>query len=190
MSAVSRTLLWLALAGPLALQTWRYLAETIYYGEYLHWTGVQSARLLIVTLAVATVRRLFPRARFPGWLVTRRRDLGIATFLYAASHTLIHLVRQADAGAILAEALEFGMAVGWLAFLLLVLLAATSNDWAVRGLGRRWKALHRSVYATAVLVFLHWIATAFDPVPGYAHLGALLVLLALRAWPARLSVRP
>ena len=100
---VSRWLPWPLLAAPLAVQTWRYAAETVYYGEYLHWTGEQSARLLILTLAV--------------------------------------------------------------------------------------KGLHRWIYAGALLTFLHWIATAFDPTAGYVHLGVVLVVLALRAWPLRAARR-
>ena len=186
---VSRWLLWLVLAAPLAVQTWRYAAEPVYYGEYLHWTGEQSARLLILTLAVTPLRRFFPGARFTAWLVARRRDLGLATFLYAALHALAYLVRQADLSAILAEAAEIGMLVGWIAMLVFVALAATSNDAAVRRLGGRWKGLHRWIYAGALLTFLHWIATAFDPTAGYVHLGVVLVVLALRAWPLRAAGR-
>ena len=181
----SRWLLWLLLGGLAAAQTWRYLAEAIYYGEYLHWSGEQSARLLIVTLAVTPLRRIFPGARWTAWLVARRRDLGLATFLYAALHAVAYLARSADLGDILAEAVEIGMAVGWVALVLFLALAATSNDASVRRLGRRWKGLHRWIYAAALLTFLHWVATAFDPTAGYVHLGVLLVVLALRAWPRR-----
>ncbi len=181
----SRWLLWLLLAGLAAVQTWRYVAEAIYYGEYLHWTGEQSARLLIVTLAATPLRRIFPGARWTAWLVARRRDLGLATFLYAALHAVAYLARSADVRDILAEAVEIGMAVGWVALLVFLALAATSNDASVRRLGRRWKGLHRWIYAGALLTFLHWVATAFDPTAGYVHLGVLLVVLALRGWPRR-----
>ena len=187
--AVSRWLLWLLLAAPAAVQTWRYVAEAIYYGEYLHWTGEQSARLLIVTLAATPLRRIFPGVRWTAWLVAHRRDLGLLTFLYAVLHALAYLIRKADAMAILREAAELGMAVGWLALLVFLALAATSNDASVRRLGRRWKGLHRWIYAGALLTFLHWVATAFDPTVGYVHLGILLVVLALRAWPRRAAGR-
>ena len=180
-----RWLLWLLLAVPAVVQTWRYVAEAIYYGEYLHWTGEQSARLLIVTLAVTPLRRFLPRAGWTAWLVARRRDLGVATFLYAVLHAVAYLVRRADVREILADAVEIGMAVGWIALFVFLALAATSNDASVRRLGARWKGLHRWIYAAALLTFLHWIATAFDPTAGYVHLGALVVVLALRAWPAR-----
>lgn len=189
MLAASRWILWAVLACPLTIQTWRYLVETIYYGEYLHWTGEQSARLLIVTLAITPARRLFPNVRVLKWFATRRRDLGIATFLYASMHTLAYLFKKENFEVILSEAVEIGVLLGWLAFLVMLLLAATSNDYSVRGLGRRWKALHRCIYGAALLTFLHWILTAFDPLAGFIHLGVLIVLLALRAWPVSMQSR-
>jgi len=47
--------------------------------------------------------------------------------------------------------------VGFSAFLILLALAATSFNRAIRRLGaRRWQALHRGVYAVAVLAILHF----------------------------------
>ena len=66
--APDRWLLWLVLMLPLAWMTWRYAAESVFYGEYLHWTGVQSARLLLLTLAVTPLLRLLPRAAAIRWL--------------------------------------------------------------------------------------------------------------------------
>jgi len=71
-----RSVVWAVLAVPAGAQTWRYLTEEIYYGEYLHWTGEQAARFLIVTLAVTPLRLAFPRARVVGWLMAHRRDFG------------------------------------------------------------------------------------------------------------------
>ena len=77
------------------------------------------------------------------------------------------------------------MATGWVAFLIMLALAATSNDRSVRLLRRRWKWLHRAVYLVAVLAFAHWILTAFDPWPGVWHLGVLAVLEGIRLWLVR-----
>ena len=61
-------------------------------------------------------------------------------------------------------------------------LAVTSNDASARLLRRRWKLLHRGVYAAAVLTFAHWILSAFDPIPGAIHLAVLVALEAIRLW--------
>ncbi len=177
---MTRWLLWVALTVPLAWQGWRYATGIVYYGEFVHWTGLQSARLLLVTLAVSPLLRLWPGAAPLRWLMRRRRDLGLITFVYALAHTLAYLVQKADAVRILREGSDPGLATGWLAFLLFLALAVTSNDLSVRRLGRTWRRLHASVYPAAILTFLHWVLTAFDPTAGWVHAGVLTLLLALR----------
>jgi stage V sporulation protein SpoVS len=74
--------------------------------------------------------------------------------------------------------------LGFSAFVILLALAATSFNRAVRWLGvRRWQLLHRGVYAVAVLAVLHfwWMRAGkqdFDEVLVYA--GILAVLLGWR----------
>ena len=76
--------------------------------------------------------------------------------------------------------------MGTLAFILLTLMAATSWNAAIRRLGaRRWQALHRSVYAVAVLAVLHfwWMRAGkndFNEVWVYAFI--LAALLGWRSW--------
>ena len=182
---MARGLLWFLLAGPLAIRTWEYLNESVFYGEYIHWTGDWAARLLIVTLAATPLRLTFPTAAWSRWLLMRRRDFGIATFAYALAHLVVYLGYKSDVARIINEAAEPGLWTGWIAMLILLPLAMTSNNASVRALGARWKRLHRTVYVAAVLTFLHWILTAFDPFAGYLHFAVLGFLLALRIWQVR-----
>ncbi len=186
--APDRWLLWLALMLPLAWMTWRYAAESMYYGEYLHWTGVQSARLLLLTLAVTPLLRLLPRAAAIRWLMRRRRDIGLVTFFYAFAHTVAYLVQKSDLPLIASEALEAGMLTGWIAFLVFIALAVTSNDASVRAMGRKWRSLHKTVYVAAILTYLHWVLTAFDPTVGYVHGALAVILLLARLRVARRSI--
>jgi sulfoxide reductase heme-binding subunit YedZ len=183
--ALDRWLLWLVLLLPLAWMTWQYGAETVFYGEYLHWTGVQSARLLLLMLAVTPLLRLLPRNAAIRWLMRRRRDLGLVTFVYALAHTLAYLVRKSDLPLIASEALEAGMLTGWIAFLVFIALAVTSNDASVRAMKRKWRSLHKTVYVAAILTYLHWVLTAFDPTAGYVHGAIALLLLLARLRGAR-----
>jgi sulfoxide reductase heme-binding subunit YedZ len=176
--APDRWLLWLVLMLPLAWMTWQYSAETVYYGEYLHWTGVQSARLLLLTLALTPLLRLLPRAAVIRWLMRRRRDIGLVTFFYALAHTVAYLVKKSDLQLIVSEGLEAGLLTGWVAFLVFIALAVTSNNASLRALGRTWRSLHKTVYVAAILTYLHWVLTAFDPTMGYVH-GAVAVVLLL-----------
>jgi len=180
-----RLLLWALLIAPLAVLSWRYLSDSVYYGEYLHWTGVQAVRLLIVTLAVTPFAKLVPRAAAIRWFKQRRRDLGLITFAYALAHIVAYIAYKADASTILGEGLEAGMLAGWLALPIFLALAMTSNDASVRKLGRRWQTLHRLVWVAALLTLAHWVLTAFDPAAGYWHAAVLAVLLVMRRLPRR-----
>ena len=177
----SRTVVWAVLSLPLVVFCWQYVSGTIFYGEFIHITGEFSARLLILTLAVTPLRLLMPKRRWTAWLVKQRRYLGVAAFGYAVPHMVAYLVRLSDDVArIVAEGLEPGMLTGWIAMLIFLALAVTSNNTSVRGLGRRWKSLHRLVYVAAILTFLHWILTAFDPLAAYVHAGLLLAIESVR----------
>lgn len=70
---------------------------------------------------------------------------------------LMHCLLYADdLATILAEALELKITLGWMAFLIMVALAGTSNAAAIRAMGRKWKALHNWIYPEAAMTFLHW----------------------------------
>jgi len=179
--APPRLILWALLALPAGVIAARYATDAMGYGEVIHATGVWSVRLLIVTLAASPLRLAFPRAAWAMWLVRRRRDFGVATFGYALFHLAVYLARKAELPILIVrEGLEPGMAVGWIAFLAFAALAITSNDAAVRGLGRGWKGLHRLVYPAAILTAAHWLMTAFELRDGLIHAAILAGLLAAR----------
>ena len=72
------------------------------------------------------------------------------------------------------------MLTGWVALALFVPLAVTSNDIAVRALKQSWKRLHQLVYPAAILMFLHWVLSAFDPMTAYIHIAVLAVIELVR----------
>tara|TARA_B100000678_G_C17958669_1_gene402227 strand:- start:294 stop:662 length:369 start_codon:yes stop_codon:yes gene_type:complete len=110
----------------------------------------------------------------------RRRDLGVASFGYALMHTVIYLWKKGSAELVLAELDQKFIVVGWLAFALFLPLAITSNDASMRALKRRWKTLHRLVYPAAILTFLHWVWSAFDPTTAWIHVGILAAIELIR----------
>ena len=176
----SHPLLWALLAVPGIWMLARWASGAATYGEVVSDSGVWAAQLLILTMAVTPVRLLFRRGRWLVWLMRRRRDFGVATFAYACAHTAVYVIRKNDSHVIVREATEPWLLVGWIALAILLALAATSNDASVRILRRMWKRLHRLVYAGAILVFVHWALSAFDPLMAYIHLGVLAVLEAVR----------
>jgi sulfoxide reductase heme-binding subunit YedZ len=142
-------------------------------------TGEWALVLLVVTLAITPLRRLPGLAR----LARLRRMAGLYTFFYALLHAASYAL------------LDFGLdwpeivrdigkrpfiLVGFTAFVLLLPLAATSFDAAVRALGAgRWQALHRLVYLIAPLAVLHfyWMKGAKNLTTRPLVYGTLLALL-------------
>jgi sulfoxide reductase heme-binding subunit YedZ len=176
----SHALFWLLLAFPAAWWIYRYAAGTMAYGEVIHASGDLSVEILIVVLAITPLRLLAPHAGLAAWLMQRRRDLGVATFCYAALHLAVYAIRKADLALIVSEGMKLDLATGWIALGLFAALAITSNDQSVRWLKRGWKMLHRFVYVGAALALAHWVLTAFDPLSAYTHAGVLVGIETLR----------
>lgn len=125
-------------------------------------TGDWALRFLCLTLAVTPLRQWLKLPELARW----RRMLGLFTFFYAALHFLCYagLDMGFDVDAVMRDIPKRPFAlVGFMAFLLMLPLAATSFNRAIKALGsKRWQLLHRSVYAVAVLALLHyfWMKSA------------------------------
>ena len=161
---------------PFVLICVRFAGDSITYGQVIHQTGLWSAGFLIAALSITPLRKTLKFARWTARIVPYRRALGVASFAYAALHTVVYLERKWGAGLIVQEGLELSLATGWLAFVVFFILAITSNDTSVKALGRSWKKLHRYVYAATVLVFAHWWLASFDPTLAYMFAVILVVL--------------
>ena len=175
-----KPIIWLLLSLPALIILYRFLTDSLSYGQVIHQTGIWSVAFLVAVMAITPVRHLFGPTRWVQALLRQRRALGVASFGYAALHTAVYLERKWGADLILKEALEATLATGWLALLIFSALAITSNDASVRQLKRRWKPLHRLVYPAAALTFAHWWLASFDPTTANVVGGGLLAIQALR----------
>ena len=171
---------WAALSVPFVLICVRFASDAISYGQVIHQTGLWSAGLLIAALAITPLRKFFGSARWLKPIAPYRRAIGVASFAYAALHTGVYLERKWGADLILKEGVEAPLATGWLAVIIFLALAVTSNDASVRALGRTWKCLHRWVYVATVLTFAHWWLASFDPTLAYVFAAVLVLAQVLR----------
>lgn len=152
-------------------------------------TGDWTLRFLCLTLAVTPLRQ------WTGWtaMARWRRMLGLYTFFYGAVHFLCYawLDMGFDPAAIVRDIPKRPFVlVGTLALLLMLPLAATSFNRAVKALGpARWRLLHRLVYAVAPLALLHffWMRSAKNNLGEVGVYGLIIALLlgwrAWKAWP-------
>jgi len=175
---------------PLAWLVWGAVADTLGANPaeaLIRSSGDWTLRFLCITLAVTPLRQVL------GWsaLARLRRMLGLFTFFYGVLHFLCFawLDMGLDLAAIVADIPKRPfILVGTSALLLMLLLAATSFNRAIRWLGApRWQALHRAVYAVALLGLLHffWMRSGkndYAEVAVYAAVVAVLLGWRLVRW--------
>jgi methionine sulfoxide reductase heme-binding subunit len=152
----NKYLLWALLAMPAVVSVSGWWTGRIDSMDMLHPTGEWSARLMIFAMMLGPMAAVFGPRRWVVWLLARRRAFGVAAFCYAVLHTLFYLIDMGNFDDILAEWLAPGIWTGWAAFALMLPLAITSNDAAMRGLKAGWKRVQRLVYPAALLTLLHW----------------------------------
>lgn len=182
----SKPLLWALLAIPALLMIRRAFDADVYFEDLLHPSGEWSARLIIVALMLTPLSMLLPRARWVRWLLRRRRAFGVAAFGYALLHLLFYLLEMGTLESILAEIGALGIWTGWAALLLMVPLALTSNDAAMRALKGGWKRLQRLAYPAALLTLVHWMFVHDNVVPALLNFAPLA---ALELWRITRSLR-
>lgn len=176
---------WLAASGGLG-------AEPI--AEGVRQTGLWALRFLLIALAVTPLRVLTgvpALARF-------RRMIGLFAFAYAVVHLLTYVAIDQffDWAAVWKDIVKRPyITVGMGAFVILAALAATSTNGMVRRIGgRRWRALHKTVFAAGLAGCFHYIMLVKGwQIPPFVYLGIFAVLVALRyakvpSW--RIAVRP
>lgn len=187
-SAPSKPLLFVAALLPLAWLLYGAINNTLGANPaeaLIRSTGDWTLRFLCLTLTVTPLRQI------TSWhaLARLRRMLGLFTFFYVVLHFLCFawLDMGLDLNAIIKDIPKRPfILVGTAALLLMIPLAATSFNRAIKAMGAaRWQRLHKSVYAIALLGLLHffWMRSAknnFGEWSIYAVIVALL--LGWRVW--------
>jgi len=130
---------------------------------FLRTTGVLTLLFLLITLAVTPLRKVF------GWnqLIKYRRMLGLYAFFYGCLHLVTYSIfdKNLSIPAIIADVWQRPfIAVGMLAFFLLISLAVTSTNGMIKRLGgKNWQKLHRLTYLIAILGVIHfWMIVKSD----------------------------
>ena len=144
-----------------------------------HQLGEWGLQVLIASLCVTPLRRHVGLN-----LLKFRRVLGRVGFAYILLHLLVWLFLDVQIWSqIWADILKRPyITIGMAGFLLLVPLAATSSDWAIRRMGAAsWRRLHKLSYAAVTLGGVHWVMLSkgwqWEPL---LYLAAVALVLATR----------
>jgi methionine sulfoxide reductase heme-binding subunit len=152
--------MWFVLALPAVAIAYQRFADHDQHMMHnlLEPSGEASARLLIIALCATPLALLLPKWWGSRLLIRNRRAIGVAAFLYGCLHLVVYVASLGGIDMVLAQLGWTYILLGWFAFFLLIPLAATSTNWAMRKLGPNWKRLHRLAYLAGALTFLHWVA--------------------------------
>lgn len=158
---------------------------------FLRTTGVLTLTFLLITLAVTPLRKIF------GWnsLIKYRRMLGLFAFFYGCLHLVTYSIFDKSLGfsAIVADVIQRPfIAIGMIAFTLLVPLAITSTNSMVKRLGgKNWARLHRLSYVVAILGVIHFWMIVKSDIFYPALFGIVLAasFLVRLVWPKKQAVQ-
>ncbi|MDP3440839.1 MAG: protein-methionine-sulfoxide reductase heme-binding subunit MsrQ [Azonexus sp.] len=156
------------------------------------WTGIWTFNLLLITLCISPLRAMTQLH----WLLRLRRMFGLFTFFYALLHFLsfVGFDNSFSINEIANDIFKRPFVIaGFAAFLLLIPLAITSNQWAIRKLGgRKWQELHRNIYLASILAAIHywWLSKITALYWPLAYSAVLGILLAWRVQERRRKAMP
>ena len=182
----AKPILFVLLGIPAALLVFNILTGNISadpIDDLTHVTGEWGLRLLILTLAITPLRNLTGINQ----LILLRRMLGVYAFFYVLLHFLTWFVidNYFDFQRIIEDIIErYYILLGFLAFVLMIPLAATSTNKMVRWLGsKRWIKLHKLVYPLSILGVVHFYLQVKADITEPVIYGTILaILLIYRIW--------
>ena len=168
-------LFWLGLSGQLGPEPINTLER-----KY----GLVALQILVATLAITPLRTWTNIS-----LIKYRRALGVTAFAFVLAHFLVWTLLDLRSLSRIGEEIVKRpyITIGFAAFVLLIPLAATSNNWSIRKLGGMgWRKLHKLTYPAILLGAVHfvWLVKGYPWEP-FLYLGAVVGLLALRLIPKR-----
>lgn len=150
---------------------------------FLRTTGVLTLVFLLITLAVTPLRKM------SGWnnLIKFRRMLGLYAFFYGFLHLITYGIfdKNFNFSAIAGDVWQRPfIAVGMLAFFLLIPLALTSTGGMIKRLGgKNWARLHKLSYLIAILGVIHfWMIVKSDLTYPFFFAFILALLLGYRIY--------
>jgi sulfoxide reductase heme-binding subunit YedZ len=183
-----KPVVFLACLIPLALLGWKAYNHALGANPIeviTHATGDWTLRSLLITLAITPIRKLTGQL----WLIRYRRMFGLFAFFYGTLHflTYVWLDKFFDLHEMLHDiAKRKFITVGFTGFVLLIPLALTSTKGWIRRLGgKRWQALHRLIYFSAIAGVIHywWLVKADIHLPlEYAAVLTMLLGYRIAVW--------
>lgn len=139
--------------------------------------GLTALRLVTLGVAVTPLRK-----HLKVNLIKHRRAIGVSAFFLVLVHLLVWLLLDVQSlERIWVDIVKRPyITIGMIAFVLMLPLGVSSNNWSVRKLGPLWRKLHKLTYIVAILGAVHLVMVAkgfqLEPLVYLAMIAGLLLL--------------
>jgi sulfoxide reductase heme-binding subunit YedZ len=123
---------------------------------YVSTFGFLALLSTIFVLLIPVLLR-FKKTSLTVYLSSERRWIGIYTFVFAAIHVFLvyNFFFGWDINRLLNHPNRLYLSMGTIALIIFALMAATSNNYSVKKLGKNWKRLHLLIYPALILILIH-----------------------------------
>ena len=148
--------------------------------DITHHTGKWTLYFIVITLAMTPLKKI---TKLNIW-ISYRRMFGLFIFFYASVHlmTYVGLDYRFDLVSIGDDIVKKKyIFIGFLAWLLLIPLVATSNKKMIKILKDKWKKLHRLIYLISLFGAIHYLwLVKRDLTEPLIYISVILILLVFR----------
>jgi sulfoxide reductase heme-binding subunit YedZ len=188
-----KIIVWVLCLSPVGLLAWKGTHDQLGanpLSEITLTTGHWTLYLLLITLAVSPLRKITRQ----NWIIRFRRPLGLFAFFYGCLHLMTYFWfdKAFDLHEIVKDIYKRPfITAGMTAWVLMFPLALTSTAASIRWLGgKRWQALHRLIYASAIAGAVHfWWLVKRDLTRPEIMASVLTALLGFRIIDRLLTTR-
>jgi sulfoxide reductase heme-binding subunit YedZ len=152
--------------------------------------GIWGLRFIVILLMISPLKKITGII----WLIQFRRMIGLFAFFYVLMHFLVWLLLEQSLlmSAIIEDVTKRPfITIGFIALLILLILASTSTSNIRRSMGRKWDKLHQSVYLASILGIWHfWWQVKKDITEPLIYAVIIFILLTYRLWNKYKKTQP
>ena len=152
--------------------------------------GIWGLRFLVILLLISPLKKISGII----WLIQFRRMIGLFAFFYVLMHFSVWLILEQSLlmPAILEDVIKRPfITIGFIALLILLILASTSTSKIRRSMGKKWDKLHQSVYLASILGIWHfWWQVKKDITEPLIYAVIIFILLTYRLWNKYRKTQP
>ena len=152
--------------------------------------GIWGLRFIVILLLISPLKKISGII----WLIQFRRMIGLFAFFYVLMHFLVWLLLEQSLlmPAIIEDVTKRPfITIGFIALLILLILASTSTSKIRRSMGKKWDKLHQSVYLASILGVWHfWWQVKKDITEPLIYAVIIFILLTYRLWNKYRKTQP